>query len=315
MTDSKQSTCCAVSRNSTEQSPPLDNQTKNIANTEGMIWLDSGSFLMGSNDRSFPADGEGPVREVTVDGFWIDPYAVTNAQFAQFVQETGYVTEAEKFGWTFVFYQFLPDGFPPTRPVPGAPWWRQVFGASWQHPEGEQSDITNRQDHPVVQVSWNDAVAYANWAGKRLPTEAEWEFAARGGLKQKKYPWGNVLRPGNKHQCNIWQGQFPQKNTKADGFFGTAPVNTFRPNNFGLYNMSGNVWEWCSDWFSPTYHHQASRVNPQGPPHGQAKIIKGGSFLCHKSYCNRYRVSARTSNTPDSATGHMGFRLVANDRY
>jgi formylglycine-generating enzyme required for sulfatase activity len=185
-----------------------------------------------------------------------------------------------------------------------------VFGAIWRHPEGNQSHIEDRMNHPVTQVSWHDAVAYANWVGKRLPTEAEWEFAARGGLAQKLFPWGDKLLVKNKHQCNIWQGKFPEKNTKRDGFLGTAPVDSFRPNRYGLYNMSGNVWEWCADWFHPTFHRGAPLINPQGPPIGQERVMKGGSYLCHKSYCNRYRVSARSHNTPESATGHMGFRLV-----
>lgn len=278
--------------------------------TQGMVRLSGASFLMGSDDKSFPSDGEGPVRKVSVKSFYIDRYTVSNAQFASFVAATGYITEAERFGWSFVFYQFLPSNFPPTRGVPQAPWWRQVYKAYWRHPEGSHSTLSGRMNHPVVHVSWNDAVAYANWVGKRLPTEAEWEYAARGGLKQKKYPWGNRLMKGSKHSCNIWQGKFPEHNTGEDGHLGTAPINTFRPNRFGLYNMAGNVWEWCADWFSPTFHIKGSRDNPQGPPTGGAKVMKGGSYLCHESYCNRYRVGARTSNTPDSSTGHMGFRLV-----
>ena len=276
-----------------------------------MVLLEGGSFLMGTEYKNgFPSDGEGPVREVELNPFWIEPYAVTNKRFSQFIEATGYKTESETFGWSFVFHLFLPKNFPPTRAVPGSEWWRQVFGADWRHPEGPQSNIEGREDHPVVHISWNDAVRYANWAGKRLPTEAEWEYAARGGLKQKKYPWGDSLLRNGKHQINIWQGKFPDKNTGKDGFLGTCPVDQFRPNNYGLYNMSGNVWEWCSDWFHPTFHVQAARKNPAGPPAGQAKVMKGGSYLCHKSYCNRYRVGARTHNTPDSATGHMGFRLV-----
>ena len=279
----------------------------------GMTKLPGGAFLMGSNDESFPADGEAPVREVVIDPFWIDTCAVTNAEFAAFVEATGYQTEAEKFGWSFVFYQFLRNGLVGTRGVAEAPWWRQVLGASWQYPEGPDSGVDDRTDHPVVHVSWNDAVFYANWANKRLPTEAEWEFAARGGLEQNTYPWGNRLSPNGKYRCNIWQGTFPKNNTGKDGYLGTAPVDTFEPNGYGLYNIVGNAWEWCSDWFSGQYHKDSlieERTNPKGPPEGNYRVTKGGSYLCHESYCNRYRVAARTRNTPDSSTGHMGFRLV-----
>ena len=265
---------------------------------------------MGTDAPTFPADGEGPVREVQLAPFWIEPYAVTNEQFGRFVKETRYQTEAERFGWSFVFYQFLPDDFPPTQAVPAAPWWRQVFGADWQHPEGPQSTVNDRTNHPVVHVSWNDAVIYANWTRKRLPTEAEWEYAARGGRVQKLYPWGDRLVPNKKHRCNTWQGTFPTNNTQKDGYAGTAPVDAFEPNGYGLFNMTGNTWEWCSDWFSAEHEQERPLVNPKGPATGTGKVTKGGSYLCHASYCNRYRVAARTQNTPDSSTGHMGFRLA-----
>lgn len=308
-----QHACCGASRPPAEK-PIARTSIERAAtcSTDGMVRLEGGTFLMGSRDRSFPADGEGPVREVVLDPFWIDATAVTNAQFAQFVDATSYITEAERFGWSFVFFGFLPEDTPPLRSVPQAPWWRQVFGAEWRKPEGFDSTVADRPDHPVVHVSWHDAQAYAAWCGKRLPTEAEWEFAARGGLRQKKYPWGNKLLPNGQHRCNIWQGKFPSLNTQRDGYVGTCPVDAFRPNRYGLYNMTGNVWEWCADWFSPTFHQQEKRHNPQGPPIGTVKVIKGGSYLCHKSYCNRYRVGARSHNTPDSSTGHMGFRLVAD---
>jgi formylglycine-generating enzyme required for sulfatase activity len=266
---------------------------------------------MGTEDREgFAADGEGPIREITLRPFWIDATPVTNARFAAFVAATGYVTEAERYGWSFVFAGLLPDDFPDTRGVAAAPWWREVHGASWRAPEGPQSSLDGREQHPVVHVSWNDAQAYCAWAGVRLPTEAEWEYAARGGLKRKRFPWGDDLTPGGRHMCNIWQGAFPAKNTNDDGFYGTAPVASFPANGFGLYDMSGNAWEWCADWFSPTFHASGPHEDPAGPPTGTAKVIRGGSYLCHASYCNRYRVAARSSNTPDSATGHMSFRTA-----
>jgi formylglycine-generating enzyme required for sulfatase activity len=276
-----------------------------------LIRLDGGAFLMGTDDgEGYPADGEGPVREVRVRPFWIDTVAVSNARFAAFVDATGYVTDAERYGWSFVFGGLLPDDFPDTRGAAAAPWWRQVFGVSWRRPDGPQSDIASRGEHPAVHVSWNDAMAYCAWAGMRLPTEAEWEYAARGGLEQKRYPWGDELTPGEAHMCNIWQGTFPSHNTLEDGYLGTAPVDAFPANGFGLHNMSGNVWEWCADWFDRSFHAAGPRDDPTGPPTGEAKVIRGGSYLCHRSYCNRYRVAARSSNTPDSSTGNTGFRCA-----
>jgi formylglycine-generating enzyme required for sulfatase activity len=276
-----------------------------------MVRIDGATFAMGdaSGDGSI-ADGEHPVHAVTLRAFWIDRACVSNAELAAFADATGYRTEAEQIGWSFVFHLFLPDDAPPTRAVAGAPWWRQVEGASWRCPEGPGSSIAERADHPAVHVSWNDAAAFARWAGCRLPTEAEWELAARGGLARARYPWGDELVPGGEHRCNIWQGEFPTRNTGDDGFVGTAPVASFPPNGNGLYNMVGNVWEWCADWFSPTYYAQSPPIDPIGPRTGSARVIRGGSYLCHASYCNRYRVAARSSNTPDSSTGHMGFRCA-----
>ena len=283
----------------------------------GMVAIPGGPFMMGGDDPdAFPTDGEGPIRSVTVDEFHVDAKAVTNAQFATFIKATGYQTDAERFGWSYVFHAFVTG---PARlkvldaRVPGAPWWLAVEGADWRHPEGPGSDSGARQNHPVVHVSWNDASAYAHWAGKRLPTEAEWEKAARGGLEHARFPWGDEFMPRGQHRCNTWQGVFPRQNTGADGHLSTAPVTAFKPNGYGLYNTSGNVWEWCADWFSPDWHAAASdatRVNPSGPQSGLTRVMRGGSYLCHESYCNRYRVAARTSSTVDSTTGHVGFRCA-----
>jgi sulfatase modifying factor 1 len=279
-----------------------------------MIKLDGGPFLMGTNDRdSIPADGEGPVREITVDPFFVDATPVTNAQFAEFVRATGHRTEAEQFAWSFVFQGHIPEERRAALvddTVVAAPWWCKVAGTDWAHPEGPDSSTTNREDHPVTHVSWNDALAFARWAGKRLPTEAEWEFAARGGLEQKRFPWGDDLMPGGNHVCNIFQGEFPARDLADDGFAGTSPVRAFPPNNYGLFSVAGNTWEWCANWFHPAWHLIGSRINPTGPKQGSARAMKGGSYLCHESYCNRYRVAARTANTPDSSTGNIGFRCV-----
>lgn len=307
--------CCTPARrnNQDKKQNTLPVNKKVRFSKEDMVFIKGGKFLMGTNDsEGFHADGEGPVREVVVDSFYIDKYAVTNKQFAQFVEETNYVTEAEQFGWSFVFHLFLTEDVLKTnlQRVSQVPWWVPVKGAFWNQPEGPGSSIEDRLDHPVVHISWNDANAFCKWSGKRLPTEAEWEFAARGGLEQKKYPWGDNLIVNGKHQCNIWQGVFPTKNTKRDGYIGTCPVDRYPPNGYGLYNMAGNVWEWCEDWFDPNYHSLKCSHNPKGPKSGKSKSMRGGSYLCHKSYCNRYRVAARSSNTPDSSTGNLGFRCV-----
>ncbi|HKJ67308.1 MAG TPA: formylglycine-generating enzyme family protein [bacterium] len=311
----KNHACCSASRGGSETKSTTRHTINKRTNgsSKGMVKLSGGAFLMGTDDdEGFPADGEGPVREVVLDPFYIDTTAVTNRQFTKFIKSTGYSTEAERFGWSFVFFHFLaPEAVQQTaQVVPEAPWWVPVEGASWKAPEGSGSSIRDRMDHPVIHVSWNDALAYAEWAGKRLPTEAEWEFAARGGLEQKKFPWGDVLTPHGEHRCNIWQGSFPDHNTAEDGYVGTAPVGSFKPNGYDLSDVSGNVWEWCVDWFSPEYHIDGPRDNPVGPPQGQARVMRGGSYLCHDSYCNRYRVAARTANTPDSSTGNIGFRCV-----
>jgi formylglycine-generating enzyme required for sulfatase activity len=266
---------------------------------------------MGSNDpAAHPLDGEGPVRVVRLDPFMIDAHAVSNRRFAAFAAATGYETESERFGWSFVFRNFAPRDVQSSAAAQGAPWWRKVEGACWRAPEGPGSSIAGREDHPAVHLSWNDAQAYCRWAGGRLPTEAEWECAARGGLVQQRYPWGSELTPGGAHHCNLWQGRFPDHDTAEDGYAGTAPVDAFAPNEFGLYNMSGNAWEWCADWFDRSFHARGPLDNPKGPESGTARVIRGGSYLCHESYCFRYRVSARSCAPPDNGTGHLGFRLA-----
>jgi formylglycine-generating enzyme required for sulfatase activity len=282
---------------------------------EGMVRIPGGSFLMGTEQASFPADGEGPVREIAVDEFFMDTEPVRNWQFQEFVSATSYRTEAETFGWSFVFQGHIPPerfGELVDQTVRGISWWCKVNRADWRHPEGPDSSIRARDDYPVVHVSWNDAAAWCAWARKRLPTEAEWEYAARGGLEQKLYPWGDELTPDGRHLCNIWQGEFPDRDTGEDGFTAPAPATAFPPNGYGLYGVAGNTWEWCTDWFDPSWRLTASGFNPQGPPQGSGKVIKGGSYLCHRSYCNRYRVAARTSNTPDSTTTNIGFRCVSD---
>lgn len=268
------------------------------------------TFLMGDqhgDDRH--GDGETPVHPVTVGAFEIDATTVTNRQFAAFVADSGYVTEAERFGFSAVFHLALAaDPGDVMGPAAGAPWWLGVKGADWAHPEGPRSTIEGRDDHPVVHVSWNDAVAYCRWAGRRLPTEAEWECASRGGLAGQRYPWGNEI--GDEWPCNIWQGRFPDVNTGADGWTTTAPVRTYQPNAYGLWQTVGNVWEWCADWWDPDYYLVSPDADPTGPPTGDLRVLRGGSYLCHDTYCNRYRNSARTANTPDSSLGNAGFRTV-----
>ncbi|WP_405931400.1 formylglycine-generating enzyme family protein [Streptomyces sp. NBC_00827] len=282
---------------------------------DGMVRVSGGLFLMGAEDEwAVPGDGEGPVHPVRLAPFWIDRLAVSNAEFQNFVDATGHTTDAERYGWSFVFAGLLPVGFPDTRAVAEAPWWRQVHGACWRHPEGPASDVRERADHPVVHVSWNDAAVYAAWAGKRLPTEAEWEYAARGGLEQRVFPWGDELEPDGEHRMNVWQGGFPGHNTRADGWYGTAPVTAYPRNGYGLHNMCGNVWEWCADWYSPIYYGSSPRDDPPGPSIGVQRVIRGGSYLCHASYCRRYRVAARSSSSPDSSTGNQGFRCARDDR-
>uniref|UniRef100_A0A7S4C2B5 Sulfatase-modifying factor enzyme-like domain-containing protein n=1 Tax=Chrysotila carterae TaxID=13221 RepID=A0A7S4C2B5_CHRCT len=291
-----------------------------------LIWVSGGEFFMGHNNRSvspstFVVDGEGPRRRVRLRSFWLEETEVSNRHWAAFVAATGFESESERFGWSFVFEkQLTPEANRKAdSAVQAVPWWVRVDGATWLYPDGPGSYALapDRADHPVVHVSWNDAVAFCKWAheGGRLPTEAEWEFAALAGSR-KRYPWGSRLTPSGQHRANIWQGRFPTQNTADDGFAATAPVKAFGPqNSLGFYNMIGNVWEWVSDVWSTVHTRPATGTalqDPQGPSAGDERTKKGGSYLCHKSYCFRYRVQARSQNTPDTGTSNLGFRCAAS---
>ncbi len=290
-----------------------------------MVWIPCGRFWRGSDQ----VPDARPVAEVEVDGFWMDRTEVTNAQFAAFVQATGYVTVAERSPDPKLFPGALPELLVPGSAVFDPPaglvdlgrplsWWRYAPGADWRHPEGPGSTIEGRDDHLVVQVCWDDALAYARWAGKRLPTEAEWGYAARGGGERERYVWGDEFRPGGRWPANIRQGHFPVENTVDDGFRSTAPVGSFPPNGFGLSDMAGNVWEWCSDWYRPDAYASAASRNPTGPdssldpdePGVPKRVQRGGSFMCSDEYCGRYRPAARGKGAPDGAAWHVGFRCV-----
>ncbi|MDV7353700.1 formylglycine-generating enzyme family protein [Rhodococcus oxybenzonivorans] len=276
--------------------------------------IPGGTFAMGDHfAEGYPQDGERPVHDVTLPDFHLAATAVTNAQFATFVKETDYVTTAEQLGVSAVFHLAF-DGHASDvlHRAKRTPWWLAVKGADWRHPDGPASEISDRQNHPVVHVSWDDASAYCRWAGTRLPTEAEWEYAARGGLDGRRYGWGDELTPRGQWRCNIWQGQFPIVNSEEDGYLTTAPVKSYRPNGYGLWQTAGNVWEWSQDWFDRAYYESSAAYSPSGPKDGTQRIIRGGSYLCHVSYCHRYRVSARSSNTPDSTAGNIGFRCASD---
>ncbi|BFM39258.1 formylglycine-generating enzyme family protein [Synechocystis sp. LKSZ1] len=295
-----------------------------LACPEEMVVIPGGTFRMGADNQWIE---ERAAEAVTVNAFCMDSHEITNAQFAQFVQATGYVTVAER---PLSVEQF-PDlseeerqpgsvvfrPVPPDQPVTELSWWHWVTGANWRHPEGPDSDLTGRENHPVVHIAYEDAQAYAAWAGKSLPTEAQWEFAARGGLTDQVFSWGSTYSP---QKANTWQGKFPVTNTRKDGYLGTAPVASFSPNGYGLYDMTGNVWEWTQDWYAPGHDELAGKINPWVADKKQSfdprdpgvtkHVIKGGSFLCAKNYCSRYRPSAREAQSPDTGTSHIGFRLA-----
>lgn len=287
--------------------------SKGFVVDDNVVLIEGGEFSMGTDKPRFVADGEAPMRRVRVGAIYMDVHEVSNAMFREFVKSTKFVTEAETFGNSFVLDILLSDEVKKTitQAVAAAPWWLPVQNASWRHPEGSDTDIKHRWDHPVVHVSWNDAVAFCKWRGMRLPTEAEWEYACRGGLENRLYPWGNKLMPKNQHVTNIWQGNFPTENTVEDGFKGTAPVTEFPSNKYGLKNMAGNVWEWTSDWWN-TQHNTDFQDNPKGPSTGTDKVKKGGSYMCHEKFCYRFRCAARNQNTPDSSASNLGFRCVAD---
>ena len=268
----------------------LDSQAR--TSPEGMILIEGGKYLMGT-EQGMPY--EAPAHEVIVKSFWMDRHEVTVAEFSAWVAATGYKTDAEKFGWSGAFNLRTKR-------------WEKTKGADWRHPDGAQSEASNNE--PVCQVSWNDAVAYAKWAGKRLPTEAEWEYAARGGMVQAKYSWGDDLRPNGKPVANWWQGRFPNQDSGEDGFMGRAPVESFPPNGYGLYEMTGNVWEWCSDWYADYYYEHSSKDDPRGADNGSERAIRGGSWMCAENFCSNYRVAARSHATPDSGLNNLGFRCV-----
>ncbi len=279
-----------------------------------LVPIPGGDFIMGTDDPlGYAADGEGPAHRVAVSAYRIAAHTVTNAEFATFVTATGHRTTAEELGSSFVFVGLLPEGFPPTRAVAAAPWWREVPGATWRRPEGPVSTLSGREHHPVVHVSWYDALAYCRWAGVRLPTEAEWERAARGPEEGHHFPWGDEREPGGQHRMNVFQGRFPERDTGDDGWVGTCPVGTFPANAFGLHEVTGNVWEWCADWFAPDFYRRSPVEDPAGPETGTARVLRGGSYLCHESYCWRYRVDSRSANTPDSSAGNVGFRVTADE--
>lgn len=313
--------CCAPSVTGSEPKPAGEGAAGMLAVPAGvrttapptLLRLPGGTFTMGTDGAdAVPGDGEGPARRVTVSPFAIAAATVTNREFGDFVRATRYVTDAERQGASFVFYLQLPVHARRSArsAVAGLPWWVSVEHACWQRPEGPGSHVHDRPDHPVVHVSWHDAQAYCAWSGTRLPTEAQWEYAARGGVEGTRFPWGDELLANGEPRCNVWRGGFP--NAPAEGWTpGPVAVRTGAANGYGLFNVCGNVWEWCADWYAADYHATTASTDPLGTAPTGRRAMRGGSFLCHDSYCNRYRLSARSANTPDSTASNVGFRVAA----
>lgn len=325
--------CAATSRSASEpaveeQPPPVADElftedfipataaeaVTTYARTNQMTFVEGGVFLMGNSKPLIIADGEAPQRKVTVDSFYMDVHEVSNAEYELFVNSTGYKTEAEGFGNSFVLESLISEKVKEdiTQAVAAAPWWLPVDGSDWRHPLGPDTGIKDIMDHPVLHVSWNDAVVYCEWAGKRLPTEAEWEYTCRAGKDDRLFPWGNKETPKGEHRMNIWQGAFPEENSKEDGYHATCPVTALpEQNKYGVKNLIGNAWEWVSDWWE-VHHTTTPKDNPRGPSKGVDKVKKGGSYMCIKEHCYRYRCGARSQNTPDSSASNLGFRCAGD---
>lgn len=306
--EQNKTSCCAPSRGGEPLLTPSAGDLRGGASCHAIAMAAARGFV-GTDAPMIGGDGEGPRRAVALKAYRLEAQTVSNARFAAFAAQTGYVTEAERFGWSAVFRGLLPPEAQPTGSHDRAPWWLRVEGACWRAPEGAGSDISERMDHPVTQVSWADAQAFATWVGGRLPTEAEWEHAAGSG-DGRRFPWGSAEPDDETVFCNIWQGRFPAQNSCRDGYFGTAPAVSFAPTGAGFYNLAGNVWEWSADAFRVRSVSAAGKARNAHAKAEQEKVLKGGSFLCHKSYCYRYRIAARMALTPDSATSNVGFRVA-----
>lgn len=302
-------TCCPRSVSSAAPTAAVSEIVASPSAVGDVVRFEGGPSFVGTDRPALKADGEGPRRPVRLKPFGIERHAVTNERFARFVEATGFVTEAEQFGWSFVFQTFLDERLSAPAPI-DTPWWRKIDGACWRSPEGFDSTIEGRESHPAVHVSWNDARAFAQWCGGRLPSEAEWEHAARGGAGDRRFPWGDEEPDDRRTLCNIWQGRFPDLNTVADGYAGTAPVDAYAPNPVGLFNMAGNVWEWCQDPFRTRSLTRAGKERDRQAAAETERVMKGGSYLCHISYCYRYRIAARLGRHPNTSTGHVGFRVA-----